>query len=102
METKYWLPKHRLLELKHFCLQYPSFVKNYLLLTSGVSLKSLDPTSARAMAIVRYRDAINLIQGVAAECGPGVLQTVTDGSKCGVKKEALDKFYYKLSLKKGL
>lgn len=100
--VKYWLPKHRYMELKHFCLQYPSFVKNYLLLTSGVSLKSLDPTSTRAMAIVKYRDAISLIQGVAMSCGPGVLETVTGGHKCGVDKDTLDRFYYKLSLKKGL
>ena len=25
----YWIPKHRYYELKHFCLQYPEWKKNY-------------------------------------------------------------------------
>ena len=27
--NKYWLSKHRMLELKHFCLQYPEWKKSY-------------------------------------------------------------------------
>ena len=26
-KNKYWLPKHRYYELKHFCLQYPAWVE---------------------------------------------------------------------------
>ena len=30
-KSKYWIPKHRYYELKHFCLQYPEWKKEYML-----------------------------------------------------------------------
>lgn len=29
-KNKYWIPKHRYYELRHFCLQYPEWKKLYL------------------------------------------------------------------------
>lgn len=31
-KNKYWIPKHRYYELKHFCLQYPEWKKEYMTL----------------------------------------------------------------------
>ena len=41
-KNKYWIPRHRYHELKHFCLQYPLWKKAYLeLQTEGIKSSSL-------------------------------------------------------------
>ena len=41
--NKYWISKHRYYELKHFCLQYPEWQKEYsnicMIILSRASLK---------------------------------------------------------------
>lgn len=103
MENEYWVSKHRYLELKHFCLQYPIWIKNYILLTNGITIKSLDPTSERAIAIEEYRRAIVLVHDTAMECGgKDILETVTTGKKSIKPETRVRKFYYLLSIRKGL
>ena len=103
MENKYWISRHRYLELKHFCLQYPLWIKNYLLLTNGVTIKSLDPTSERAIAIAEYRRVIALVYNTAMECGgKEILDIVTTGKKNTKRETGIQKFYYLLSVRKGL
>ena len=42
-KNKYYIDKHRHYELKHFCLQYPSWKKAYAdLLDLGISLSKTD------------------------------------------------------------
>lgn len=36
--NKYWIPRHRYFELKHFCLQYPEWKKEYIELLSTYPL----------------------------------------------------------------
>lgn len=42
----YWIEKHRYYELKHFCLQYPTWKRNY------VSLDGLSSHSANYVAVI--------------------------------------------------
>lgn len=44
----YWIEKHRYYELKHFCLQYPTWKRNY------VSLDGLSSHSANYVAGAFY------------------------------------------------
>lgn len=102
-ENKYWISRERYLELKHFCYQYPSWVKNYLLLTNGIDIKSLDPTSDRAIAIAEYERVIALVYDTAMECGgKDILDSVTVGKKEKKAEMRIQKFYYLLSIRKGL
>ncbi len=41
VKNTYWLPKHRYYELKHFCLQYPEWKKNYICLDGLPSRSSI-------------------------------------------------------------
>lgn len=75
-KNKYWIDKHRHYELKHFCLQYPSWRKAYSDLGNlSSSLAKLeqrsssnipgDPTGKCAVKRARYREYINLIEQTA-------------------------------------
>lgn len=92
--NKYWIEKHRYYELKHFCLQYPTWEK------ARIVLDSLNKPSANMMAISRtnkvnspvencvearlyYTDRIQLLKNVANETdavfGTYILKAVTEG-----------------------
>lgn len=44
-KNKYWISKHRYYELKHFCLQYPEWQKEYsAFCNKNVSLSMIDTT----------------------------------------------------------
>lgn len=77
-KNKYWIDKHRHYELKHFCLQYPTWKKAYAAFDdSSVSLSTIesvptsnipgDPTAKRAMMKTYYSERINLIEKIAME-----------------------------------
>lgn len=75
-KNKYWIDRHRYYELKHFCLQYPSWKKSYLEL-DGMSKKPTesihildsqnpsDPTAECAMKKAFYSERIDMIDKVA-------------------------------------
>ena len=76
--NKYWIDKHRHYELKHFCLQYPSWKKAYtdfsdlnipLSMMDRMPTSNLpgDPTAKRAIMKAYYAERINLIEKVAKE-----------------------------------
>ena len=76
--NKYWIDKHRHYELKHFCLQYPTWKKAYaefddltipLSAIESVPTSNLpgDPTAKRAMMKAYYSEKINLIEKAAME-----------------------------------
>ena len=77
-KSKYYIDKHRYYELKHFCLQYPSWKRAYaefedpsmpLSMIERVSTSNLpgDPTAKRAIMKTHYLERINLVEKVAME-----------------------------------
>ena len=77
-KNKYWIDKHRHYELKHFCLQYPSWKKAYAAFdNSSISLSSIDsiptsnipgdPTAKRALLKAHYSERMRLIEEAARE-----------------------------------
>ena len=91
-KNPYWIEKHRYYELKHFCLQYPIWMKARAAL-SGLSQKPMDtviqarsygdPTAKCVEARAFYSERMELIEKVAAETdaelGDYILQAVTQG-----------------------
>ena len=77
-KNKYYIDKHRHYELKHFCLQYPSWKKAYADFDdTSISLSTIesiptsnlpgDPTAKRAVMKAHYSERINLIEKIAME-----------------------------------
>lgn len=77
-KNKYWIDKHRHYELKHFCLQYPSWKRAYaefddlnmpLSMIERVSTSNLpgDPTAKRAIMKAGYSRKMELIEQAARE-----------------------------------
>lgn len=94
VKNKYWLPKHRYYELKHFCLQYPEWKKNYNCLDGLPSRSSIvtehvgggmlsNPTAIYAEARIYYKDRIDMVEKAAAEAAGDLhallLKAVTEG-----------------------
>lgn len=92
--NKYWIDKHRHYELKHFCLQYPSWKKEYEILGIPTINSSLmerlpsaslhgDPTSRFALRKQYYLDRIKLIEETAMAADAYlyhyILKAVTEG-----------------------
>lgn len=92
--NRYWISKHRHYELKHFCLQYPTWKKEYI--TLGVPTISTavldrlpsgntisDPVAEYAMRRVYYAERIDLIEKIAKETDKYlyeyILRAVTEG-----------------------
>lgn len=78
IKNKYHIDKHRHYELKHFCLQYPTWKKAYVDLDNiGVSLSTTerisssntpgDPTAKRAIAKAQLVERIEMIEKAARE-----------------------------------
>jgi hypothetical protein len=91
---KYWIDKHRYYELKHFCLQYPFWKKEYSSYTDiGPNLSSFeqiysdnmpsDSTANWASKRAYYYEKIKLIEKVAEETDyvlyKYILKAVTEG-----------------------
>lgn len=77
-KNKYYIDKHRHYELKHFCLQYPTWKKTYVELNNvGITVSSIDriptsnlpgdPTATRAMAKAQLTERIEMIENIARE-----------------------------------
>ena len=92
-KNKYCIDKHRYYELKHFCLQYPYWRKNYAELeASNIPLSMLehiptanlpgDPTAKRAHMEYFYSERIKLIEKTAIDTDPYlygyIIKGVTD------------------------
>lgn len=97
MRTEYTLSKHRYYELKHFCLQYPDWIKEYRD-ADGWSGKG-DTTSRdgiKRAEIVRF---VDLIQTCAYDTNRDLLPFVT-GESTSMPSELLyfyRKFFWELS-----
>lgn len=92
--NRYWISKHRHYELKHFCLQYPEWKKEYLTLgvpsASSAMLEVIsstntpsDLTARYAIRRVYYAERIDLIEKIAKEADKYlyeyILRAVTEG-----------------------
>lgn len=93
-KNKYWIDKHRHYELKHFCLQYPTWKKEYELLGVPTLSSSVaeripssnmpgDPTAAFAMRKAAYAEKIKLVEDTIMETDrylyEYLLKAVTEG-----------------------
>lgn len=102
-KSKYWISKHRQYELKHFCLQYPTWKQEYAAL-SYISSSSLDqapssnapgnPTENIAVKRSHYKDRIDMIEETAVETdkalGRYILMAVTEGLSYDYLKSKLN------------
>lgn len=93
-KNKYYIDKHRHYELKHFCLQYPDWKREYAeidepsIATSSFSrIPSSnipgDPTGSQAIAKARLTERIKMVERVAKETDEYIwdyiLKAVTEG-----------------------
>ena len=113
--NRYWINKHRHYELKHFCLQYPTWKKEYQILgvpslSSSVMEKiptrssfHSDPTALYAAKKAAYAEKIRLIESIAKETDKYlyeyILKAVTEGLSYNYLRNKLDipcskDFYY--------
>lgn len=78
IRNKYWIDKHRHYELKHFCLQYPTWKREYAALDDPSISSSTaermpssnipgDPTGRAAVDRIFYLDRIKLVEKIAVE-----------------------------------
>ena len=92
--NKYWIDKHRHYELKHFCLQYPTWKKEIIDIYNSSRSISLvgkisstnrpgDPTANLALTKLIYSERIELIERIARETDgylyKYILRAVTEG-----------------------
>ena len=105
IRNKYRIDKHRHYELKHFCLQYPSWKKAYSELSDlSMSLSKLertastnipgDPTAKCAMKKAMYSEKIKMIEKAAVEADNElhmyILKAVTEGLSYTYLKSRLE------------
>lgn len=104
-KNKYWLDRHRYYELKHFCLQYPAWVKARAAL-SGLSTRPTDlalfnrtnqkkdPTARCAEARAFYTERITMVEQAAHDTDSGlstyILRAVTEGLSYDILKVQLN------------
>lgn len=86
--SKYWIPRHRYYELKHFVMQYPEWVKNKDLIDSMVSackdpagrINSIpDPVGRVVEKRVKYSENIELCERIAIETDPVIGDYILTG-----------------------
>lgn len=93
-KNKYYIDKHRYYELKHFCLQYKEWKKNYELCNESIIFASTvdrlpgsggvsDITAKYAMKKLCYGQRISIIEQAAKDSDeflyPYILRAVTEG-----------------------
>ena len=105
IKNKYHIDKHRHYELKHFCLQYPTWKRTYSEIDDfNVTVASIDkmpssnipgdPTSRRAITKSSLAERIEMIERVAKEADiqlyDYILKAVTEGLSYTYLKSRLD------------
>ena len=104
-KNPYWIEKHRYYELKHFCLQYPIWQKQYSLISNTRSNEAYsltpianqsfyDSTGETAVDRTYYSLRIELLEKVAKETddviGNYILKGVTEGWLYDILKARLN------------
>ena len=89
--NKYWIPRHRYFELKHFCLQYPEWKKEYIELLSTYPLPRLsdnksrlekrmsDHTSEIAIKRLYYAEQIKIVENIAIKVDESIYEYLLKG-----------------------
>ena len=93
IKNRYWLPRHRYYELRHFCLQYPEWKRLYFKLDSqvvkfpgGVFTDKRIKRPVESLGIMREELSKNmrLIEKLCKEAdkdlAPYIFKAVTEGS----------------------
>ena len=126
-KNKYWIPKHRYYELKHYCLQYPHWRDLYRRLEfkmevdeSGIrSSEPGKPTEKYALIRASCKNAMELVERTCKEASPELygylLKAVTEGTSfvklatvndipCGkdMYYDCYRRFFYILSQRRGI
>ena len=114
VKNRYWLPKHRFYELKHFCLQYPEWKKLYSLLDGwpeGSSKNEGDTTSRDGIMRAGLAQKMNLVRETVHDvCGEyewDIFEYVVLGIKPKLTSDQKDfwyyyqKFFWELSRRRG-
>lgn len=93
-KNRYHIDKHRHYELKHYCLQYPSWRRAYvdsldsdipMVMIEGAQLQDglYDPTAARAVTRAYYSNKMEMLEQVAKDTDRYlwhyILKAVTEG-----------------------
>ena len=128
-KNKYWISKHRHYELKHFCLQYPTWKKKYLEILDSCSASIIsdiasstytpsDLTAKYALQKIYYSEKIAMIEKAAMEADRDlyiyILKAVTENLSYTYLKTRFEmpcskdryyssyrKFFYLLSKERG-
>ena len=89
--NKYWIPRHRYFELKHFCLQYPEWKKEYIELLSTYSLPRLsnnkprlekrisDHTGEIAIKRLYYAERFKIVENIAIKVDESIYEYLLKG-----------------------
>lgn len=102
--NKYWISRHRYYELKHFCLQYPEWKKQYNAEKEAWRKKIFpeihkdstygDPTMFKAMTLYELDSKITLVEKAAIEAdrelASYILKAVTEGRSFAYLKSRLE------------
>ena len=100
ISNPYFIEKHRHYELKHFCLQYPSWKRKYSEI-NALSGKTLNiggigrtkaianPTERIALAKHYYSERISLVEETAKETNPMIWQFLLRGITEGLSYDLL-------------
>ena len=89
-KSPYWIDRHRYYELKHFCLQYPSWKKSLselngtlfdsLAANDKVCTNSLsDPTAKAAEKKIFYSDRLEMVEETAVEAAEDISEYILKG-----------------------
>lgn len=104
-KNKYWIDRHRYYELKHFCLQYPTWKETYHMYESPqISASSFeqmrssnipsDPTARYATLKAQYAEKIDMIEKAAKradeELHNYILKAITEGLSYTYMKTKMD------------
>jgi hypothetical protein len=105
VKNKYWIDKHRHYELKHFCLQYPRWKREYDICGVPTMSTSMlekvpagnihgDPTAEHVLRKVYYQERIELVEKTALETDKYlyeyILKAVTENLSYNYLKSRLD------------
>lgn len=104
-KNKYWISRHRYYELKHFCLQYPTWKKAYTalndMLVQSPKLDNVpsgnlpsDMTAKYATIKTYYWEKIQLVENAALQADPElstyILKAVTEDLSFNYLKSRLE------------
>lgn len=89
-KNPYRIPKHRYLELKHFCLQYPDWKTEYSGLLGIESLSSIggnksrlkntvDKTSGTAIKRLYFADRMSMVERAALDSDESIYEYLLKG-----------------------